>query len=468
VVEPVEHPAPRFRLVVTGSGSSGDGATRSVRQVAIVGFQPGLTVRLTVYLAQVCLQSACDDALDQTCSPITTTTTVAGACGSIVPQDDLTEVKPGMEAAGIDWPGALAGPHTSTTADVLDGASQSCTPAGAGCDASAWSGGGQGPDAATQGSIDAGVSGPGGQLEEGGREAGVTPDAGPDSGSTPEVDSTPDAGSSGGVDAGNPRDCLNGITGYDRAGPFSVSTQTIGAVKFWLPRVPAGCRIPVVHFANGTGASCSVYQAIVERLASHGFLAACEEAINTGSGAGGMAALETAINMFPDLADNKLGALGHNQGGQAAFVTIALAERKWGASMRLAGLAMEPSHGLGSQPVGMTWQATYATIRAPMFMFSGTEDTLVSASWVMQGFNALPATSEAYFWSAIGATHTPVPVLHTQQVSVAWFRWKLLRDADACVYFKALPGAGSWEKTASKNEQACESTTREDNDARDG
>ncbi|HKO92523.1 MAG TPA: hypothetical protein VJU61_15285, partial [Polyangiaceae bacterium] len=448
-----ERAAPRFRLVVTGSGSAGDGPSRSVRQVAIVGFQPGLTVRLTVYLAQVCLQSACDAAPDQTCSPITTATTAAGACGSIKPQDDLVAVTPGMEAADIDW-GALAGPHSTATSPALDGATQSCNPAG--CDASAPSTGGQGTDAAVQAGTDAGVTGPGNLMEEAGREAGVAPDAGRDAGSTPDASSTPDAGSDGGVDAGNVRNCLNGITGYDRQGPFSFTTQTIGAVKFWLPGVPAGCRVPVVHFANGTGASCSVYQAIIERLASHGFLAACEEATNTGSGAGGMAALETAITMFSDLADNKLGTLGHNQGGQAAFATISLAERKWGASMIMAGLAMQPTNGFGSQPVGMTWQATYATIRAPMFMFSGTADTLVSAGWVMQGFNALPEANEAYFWSAIGATHNPVPVGPTQQVAVPWFRWKLLRDKDACVYFKALPGAGSWEKTASKNEQACQ------------
>jgi hypothetical protein len=91
-----------------------------------------------------------------------------------------------------------------------------------------------------------------------------------------------------------------------------------------------------------------------------------------------------------------------------------------------------------------------------MFMFSGTEDTLVSASWVMQGFDALPDANEAYCWSAIGATHTPVPVAPTQQVSVAWFRWKLLRDQAACAYLKALPGAGMWERKASQNEQACQ------------
>jgi hypothetical protein len=457
VVEPSEQPAPRFRLAVTGTTAGREGsAPKSVRQVAVVGFQPGLTVRLTVYLAQVCLQSACD-ALDQTCSPTTTATTVAGACGSVLPQDDLSPVTPGMEAVGVDWPGGgLTGPSAAAALD--GGSSQSCDPLRVGlqpaadaCDGSVPSQDAKVPDAAAPvGDADAGAPGTGSVTADAGREGGVPLDAGRDAGDASE------AGANVGVDAGNPRNCLNGITSYQGAGPFSFAEQIMGAVKFWVPGVPAGCRVPVVHFANGTGASCSTYRGILERLASHGFLAACHESTNTGNGTGGLLAFETALSMFPDLADNKLGTMGQNQGGQAAFVTLYLAEQKWSASMTFAGLAVQPSHGFGGQPAGMTWQEVYAKIRSPMFMFSGTEDTLVSASWVQQGYDALPATNEAYCWSAIGATHTPVPVAPTQQVSIPWFRWKLLGDQAACAHFKRLPDGINWEKKASKNEKACE------------
>jgi hypothetical protein len=110
--------------------------------------------------------------------------------------------------------------------------------------------------------------------------------------------------------------------------------------------------------------------------------------------------------MYPDLADNKLGTTGHEQGGQAAFTVLQLAEEKWGDKMVYAGLAMEPASGLGSG----SWQEAYAKIKSAMFMFSalGT-DGLVSQAWVQQAYDALSPTEEAYFWTANGATAIPVP-----------------------------------------------------------
>jgi hypothetical protein len=37
----------------------------------------------------------------------------------------------------------------------------------------------------------------------------------------------------------------------------------------------------------------------------------------------------------------------------------------------------------------------YSQIRSPIFMFNGSADTLVSASWVRQGFDALDDSVEA-------------------------------------------------------------------------
>jgi fermentation-respiration switch protein FrsA (DUF1100 family) len=102
----------------------------------------------------------------------------------------------------------------------------------------------------------------------------------------------------------------------------------------------------------------------------------------------------------------------------------------------------------------------YAKIKSPMFMFSGTADTLVSASWVQQAYSAMPATNEVYWWSATGATHIPVPNTPEEQVSIPWFRWKLLGDGAACRFFKAMPGnsmiSPGWTKQMSENEKPCQ------------
>src|SRR5262249_13765498 len=144
--------------------------------------------------------------------------------------------------------------------------------------------------------------------------------------------------------------------------------------------------------------TCSNYVAILERLATHGFLAACYEDPNTSAGTQCITAVETAFMMFPKLADNRIGSIAH--GGAAAFTCVQLAEDKWGHSMIYTGLAMQPESGNGAVA---DWTAAYAKITAPMFMFSalGT-DGLVSQAWVQQAFDALNDTDEAYFWTANG------------------------------------------------------------------
>jgi hypothetical protein len=250
--------------------------------------------------------------------------------------------------------------------------------------------------------------------------------------------------------------CLDGIADYDKAGPFKFMAKTSGSVKEWVPMVPAGCKVPMVHLANGTGATCSSYQPALERLASHGFLTLCYEDPNTGSGDQGIMAFDTALKDFPDLADMKFGSTGHSQGGQAAFTVLQKAEAKWGDKGLFAGLAMEPASGFGTQPA-MPWQTLYKMIKSPMFMFSGVgTDGLVSQDWVQQAFDAMSDTVEKYFWARNGATHIPVPNGEEEQISIPWFRWKLLGDQKACMYFKGIPKMDTtWMVVATKNEAPC-------------
>jgi hypothetical protein len=284
----------------------------------------------------------------------------------------------------------------------------------------------------------------------------VTPDVGQpglDGGTpVPSDDDDDEPAPAGGGDS----PCLDGITDYGPTGKFEYEAKTAGRVKFWVPKVPAGCKVPIVHLANGTGASCSNYGDALKTLASHGFLAACYENTNTGAGTQGLEAFEMALEMFPDLALKKFGSTGHSQGGQAAFTVLALTEAKFGPDATYAGLAMQPASGFGTQPAGGSWQSVYAKIKSPMFMFSGTADTLVSEAWVKRGFDALDKGVEAYNWSAKGATHIPTPQKEQQEVSIPWFRWKLLGDKNACEFFKKLPMGTRWVVKQEQNVKPCE------------
>jgi len=321
-------------------------------------------------------------------------------------------------------------------------ASGSSGPSGAGTQSSTGTPSGSGTPGASGGPIEGsgatddggGVSGEGGEVGEGGAVS---------EGGTVTTDSS----------------CLNGITNYEAAGPFQYTATSSGSVKIWVPTVPAGCKVPVIHLANGTGATCSDYGDDLVRFATQGFLTTCYEDPNTGAGTDGITAFTTALAMYPNLALHALGSTGHSQGGQAAFTTLQLAEAKWGSSYIYAGLAMEPASGFGDQPSGGTWEKVYGEIKSPMFMFSGTADMLVSAAWVGEAYSAMNPKNEVYWWSATGATHIPTPQVPEEQVSIPWFRWKLLGDNAACKFFKAMPGnsmiSPGWTKEMSENEAPC-------------
>jgi hypothetical protein len=265
-------------------------------------------------------------------------------------------------------------------------------------------------------------------------------------------------GSAGGSDGEPPPPplgdhCLDGITNYTTDGPFTYTTSTSGQVKFWVPNVPAGCKVPIVHLANGTGATCSTYGAILQHLASHGFLTTCYENTNTGQGTQCLTAIQTALSEYPDLADNKVGSTGHSQGGGGAIMCVYRAEQEFGDEITIVGHAMEPAHGYGDSPAN--YATYYGQIRSPIFMFNGSSDGLVSATWVGQGFSALDDTVEAYWYEAIGAAHIPIPTRWTEESTVAWFRWKLLGDSQACEYFKNMPNTADWDLQGSQSETGC-------------
>ena len=101
----------------------------------------------------------------------------------------------------------------------------------------------------------------------------------------------------------------------------------------------------------------------------------------------------------------------------------------------------------------------YGKIKSPMFMFSAVgTDGLVSQGWVMDAFNAMNPATEVYFWAKNGATHIPVPNGEEQEISIPWFRWKLLGDQKACEFFKAIPMTiTGWEVAASRTRsRACD------------
>ncbi|HET8937046.1 MAG TPA: hypothetical protein VFN67_26570 [Polyangiales bacterium] len=367
--------------------------------------------------------------------------------------------------------GATGGAMTGT----MTGAKPPATTGGAMTGAMTGTMTGAKPPATTGGAMTGAMTGTMTGAMAGTMSAGGTAGAAPSGGAAGSTgsqspDGTPKAGAgstdtmttgtpSGSDDLTGDSKCLADITsGFDKEGPFQVKMEREGSVNFWVPAVPEGCKVPIIHLANGTGASCSSYGQALQRFATHGFLTCCYENPNTGAGTQGLEAFKTAMTKYPNLAAKRYGSTGHSQGGQSAFVVQALAEKEFGLDgNKFAGLAMQPASGFGTQPAG-SWQMQYKSIKSPMFMFSGQgSDGLVSQGWVMDAFNNLDKGIEAYFWAKAGGMHIPTPQGEEMQIGPAWFRWKLLGDNNACKFFKSIPMMdNTWEEVAKQNEANCE------------
>jgi len=319
-----------------------------------------------------------------------------------------------------------------------DGADAATDSAGQGGSSSAGSAGGS---ASGTGGSGGGGSGSGG--------TGVT-------GNKPNADAAID-------DTESPRDaavvevpdesCLADVSDYKSPGPFEYEATSSGSVKIWKPVVPSGCKVPIVHFANGVHLACTNYEPVLAHLASHGFLALCYESAQTGDGTQCLEAVELARKEYPDLVSDKVGFAGHCQGGVSAILCASRAEERW-PELTFAVQAGAPEHGfVGTVP---DWAELYGEIESPVFMFNGSEDMVAPAQLVGQGLDQLSAETEVTWYEAKGASHVPVPSQWIEESAVAWFRWKLLGDRDACTYWKAMPEDDAWDMKAETNAAPCE------------
>lgn len=352
--------------------------------------------------------------------------------------------------------GCANGDNGNEGANANAGSGGTGNTGGAASDAGASGGGG-----GTAGVSASGSGGGGGSGGTAGVVSGVDGDASIADASIDENDAS-DSGDGGHLDGGvgplPDQSCLDDITDYVAAGPFSFEATTIDSVRIWIPDVPAGCKLPVVHFANGTGAHCSTYTRVLEHLASHGFLTACYESTQTGRGTQCIEAVEAVYAQYPALASTQqIGFTGNGTGGGAAYVCAFRAEEKWGNTKLIASHAVPPD----TAGVLGGWADIYAQVDSPVFIMNGSvggvpTDGLVSEAWVREMYEAFNDGVEAYWYEGVEAAHIPVPLTFIEESSIAWFRWKLLGDPAACAYMKAMPDGERWNLQEQQNVVECD------------
>jgi len=215
----------------------------------------------------------------------------------------------------------------------------------------------------------------------------------------------------------------------------------------YIPAIPEGCKVPVLHFSNGTYGTCAFgeYVKVFEHMASHGFIVSCFESQQTGSGKQCMNALDIVHENYENLVADKIGSMGHSQGGGGSLACIKFAQDKWGEEKIFAVQAIEPAHGMNN----LEFKSQYPKINSSVFILSGDSDLLVSHEMIEKGYVLL--NSETYWFEAKDTQHILGISGPINNSAIPWFRWKLLSDAAAGKLFNELHLTDSWTKIKSKN-----------------
>lgn len=331
---------------------------------------------------------------------------------------------------------AASGGQTGVTAqpggaggDVIAASGGSTSPSTGGVSGASGAGGTGPSHGATGGGGDAGAGG--GSTATGGASGG-----GGDSGSAAVAGAGPGPGGGSGWPA---------VSDYAAAGPFATlrqnNTGPAGAYDVFRPMVlgEQGRKHPVISWANGTLYSVDDYSALLLHWASHGFVVIAGHTNTTAGGGTHKAGIDWLVGesksatspFFGVLDVAKIGAAGHSQGGGA---TIAAGANKPGTTGIVVTLPLMPILNFETDKTIVAHQLV------PMFNVNATMDkndpTGAFATQIYDG-----AVTELVQASFIGV-HTDAMNAKMHAPTVAWFRWRLMGDAQARATFYPMSTCG--------------------------
>jgi hypothetical protein len=231
--------------------------------------------------------------------------------------------------------------------------------------------------------------------------------------------------------------CVQDGLDFTKPGPYSVKKKDRNGHKLYLPTgLPDNCKAPIASIGNGTGARCIFYQSIAMHLASHGYLVSCAETTQSGDAKMCMEGMEYLRGL--EHADGDMFfSTGHSQGGSSANHCGFKYGNKY-PSAKVAVVGIEPAFGMG-------WPNYYRDLpnmRADSFQISGTDDTVVGASYVYRGYKYIQG--EKYWYEARGISHFN-PQTVAKEAGLLFGNWKLMGYQSSRNLFLDLPKSFSWK-----------------------
>lgn len=202
-------------------------------------------------------------------------------------------------------------------------------------------------------------------------------------------------------------------------------------------------KYPVVVFANGTGAKVSKYHALLEHMASWGFIAiGTEEEYDWNGFASEMCirhlmklneiqTVNEKENIFYDKVDfDNVGITGHSQGGVGVISAITATEHK---DIYKAAVALSPTN--KELAKNLEWEYDATKVSTPIMLLSGAgggDDWVVTGEQLQDIYQDIDARKVM-----MRRKNTPHgEMLYSADGYVtAWFMWHLQGDAEAAKAF---------------------------------
>jgi hypothetical protein len=182
---------------------------------------------------------------------------------------------------------------------------------------------------------------------------------------------------------------------------------------------------PIITWGNGTGAMPSSYTALLQHLASHGFIVIASNNTNVGSGDEMLAGVDwvqsenerSGSPMFGKVNAARSGATGHSQGGAGACAAA--------RDARIVTIA----------PIQGGRSCEQMPPKVPAIWFTGSADNIAVPDEIKAVYESVPGP--AMYAMLAGATHFTPPGNGGgfRGPVTAWFRAHLMADEDARAVF---------------------------------
>jgi hypothetical protein len=224
------------------------------------------------------------------------------------------------------------------------------------------------------------------------------------------------------------------VSDFAAPGPFTTTSGAEGPACTIFRPDPLGAdgrKHPIIIWGNGTLASPPIYAPVLTHWATHGFIVAAANTSNAGTGNEMIACLEYVLDQntisgspyFGNVNPNLVGASGHSQGGGGTLMV--------GRDPRLTVTApLQPFIQIG---FGGVDAASAGQQRGPMFLMSGSNDTIATPSANQQP--VFDSANVPVFWGTLqGADHIASAIgdiTGYRGPATAWFRLHLMGDESA-------------------------------------